>query len=86
MQCHQEGEEWLVGREETSTYVTLPPVGVEIIDLFQSHKTVGEVKAEIASRYGEEPDMESFLEALVDCGFVEKIGKHKNDTSSTWAA
>jgi hypothetical protein len=34
---------------------------------------VGEVKAEIGAKYGQEPEMESFLEAMLESGFIERI-------------
>ena len=39
-----ENGNFLIGRPETSTFIVLPKIGIEIIDLLQNGMTVGEVK------------------------------------------
>jgi len=68
-----ENGNFLIGRPETSTFIVLPKIGIEIIDLLQNGMTVGEVKQEIAARYGEEPKLESFLQGLLKRNLIERI-------------
>ncbi|GAA5185837.1 hypothetical protein GCM10023322_30800 [Rugosimonospora acidiphila] len=68
-----------VGRPETGVFVSLPEQGIEIIRDLQLGLTLGEVSANFARRYGEAPDLDDFLTALRDCGFVRQVGQERFD-------
>lgn len=63
-----------VGRPETGVFVSLPEQGIELIRDLQLGLTLAEVSARFAQRYGEAPDLDDFLGALTDCGFVRQVG------------
>lgn len=65
--------EYVVGREEIDRYVLLPEVGVKAVRALQDGISVGEVKARLAREYGEEVEMEPFLEELAAEGFIRSI-------------
>lgn len=72
------GDEIVVGRPETRTFVALPPDGVEILDLLAGGRTVGEVGRIYHQRHGEEPDLESFLGSLEQQGFLVLHGRESS--------
>lgn len=59
-----------VGRPETGVFVSLPEQGIELIRGFLAGGTRAEVSQRFAERYGEPPDLDDFLAALADCGFI----------------
>ncbi len=63
-----------VGRPETGVFVSLPEQGIELIRDLQLGLTLAEVSARFAQRYGQAPDLDDFLAALSDCGFVRQPG------------
>jgi len=63
-----------VGRPDTGVFVSLPEPGIAIIRYLQEGLTRSEVSARFAEQYGEPPDLDDFLTALGDCGFVRQIG------------
>ncbi|MDT5025576.1 MAG: hypothetical protein QOE61_2002 [Micromonosporaceae bacterium] len=74
-----------VGRPETGVFVSLPEQGVEIIRDLQRGLTLAEVSANFAERYGEPPDLDDFLTALTDCGFVRQVGDERVDATPVGA-
>lgn len=64
------GEETVIGRSETNTFLALPHEAVEILDDLASGKSVGEARALYMQRHGEDPDLEDFLQLLAQRGFV----------------
>lgn len=66
----EEGNDILIGRVETGTYLALPADAVEILDHLAAGRTVGEARELYRRKYGEIPDMEDLLEFLAAKGFV----------------
>lgn len=66
----QEGEQIIIGRRETNTFLALAPDAVKVLDLLAEGRTLGEVQEFYHERYGERPDLEEFLEELKARGFV----------------
>jgi hypothetical protein len=69
-------EEREVGRPDTGTFVSLPPEGVDLVTWLQAGLAVGEVKTRFAARYGQPPDLDDFVAALIECGFVRGVDGH----------
>lgn len=69
----QEGEEYLVGRPETNSFLYLPPEGVALIELLEQGLTAGEAAAAFQERYGERVDVAEFLEGLAEAGFIAAL-------------
>ena len=65
-----EGDDVLVGDPETGTFVSLPPVGGVVIRALQRGATVEEAGRDAAALAGMPVDMEAFVAALHDLGFV----------------
>jgi hypothetical protein len=65
-----EGDDVLVGDPETGTFVSLPPVGGVVIRALQRGATVEEAGRDAAALAGMPVDMEAFVTALHDLGFV----------------
>lgn len=68
-----EGEEIVIGRPDTATFLALPPDAVEILDHLKAGKTVGETQQIYQQKYGELPDLEEFLQELEGEGFVHPV-------------
>lgn len=75
--------EYEVGRAETGTFISLPAEGVYLLNLLQSQIPLGKVKELFASRYGQEPDLDDFLEGMLACGFIQRIDEHLVEEEST---
>ena len=68
----QEGE-WIVGRKEIGSFISLPEVGVEAINLLKGSLTIEETKMKLKEKFGEEVEVEEFVESLIEVGFVQKV-------------
>lgn len=66
----EEGNEILIGRVETGTYLALPADAVEILDHLAAGRTVGEARELYRRKYAEIPDMEDLLQFLAQKGFI----------------
>ncbi|TMR08979.1 PqqD family protein [Nonomuraea turkmeniaca] len=69
----QEGDEWIVGRVETGTFVALPPVGLRFIELVNEGHTITDVKKRLLAEFGKEFDTDGFLGSLRQLGFVDEV-------------
>lgn len=65
-----EGDEVVIGRPETSTFLALPVEAVLLLDELSAGKTVGQVQEEHRAATGETPDLEDLLSYLDDRGFL----------------
>ncbi len=63
----------VVGRRDIGSYVSLPPVAIEIIDFLDSGKTVGEVKRILEEKYGEEVEVEDFIKDMISNEMVKSV-------------
>ncbi len=68
----QEGE-WIVGRKEIGSFISLPEVGVEAVNLLMTKLTIEEAKSKLKEKFGEEVELEEFVESLIEVGFVQKV-------------
>ena len=69
----QEGQEFIIGRADTSTFLVLPADAVEILDYLATGITIGEAQSLYQIKYNEIPDIQDLLSILEDAGFVEPI-------------
>jgi putative peptide zinc metalloprotease protein len=65
-----EGDEFLVGDPESSVYVLLPAVGVRLLELLRTRRTLGEVSAEAERELGRDVDVVDFAQSLLELGFA----------------
>lgn len=65
-----DGEELVIGRPDTGTFLALPREAIEILDNLAAGNTVGEAQDLYQHQYGEQPDLEDLLETLADKGLV----------------
>ncbi|MFD2444153.1 PqqD family protein [Bacillus sp. CGMCC 1.16607] len=61
----EDDDEVVIGRVDTGEYILLPKIGIEIIDLLDEGKSIGEVKHIIEERYCEEVDVLDFAKDLI---------------------
>ncbi|ETK32815.1 PqqD family protein [Microbispora sp. ATCC PTA-5024] len=62
--------EFLVGTPETGTFFVMPEVGVRVLELLRSGKTLDEVTVQAAELAGTAVDVEDFVASLTDLGLV----------------
>jgi hypothetical protein len=72
----------LVGRQDIASYVSLPAEALELIDLLDSGMTVGEVKRFLEEKYGEEAEIEEFIEDMVANEMVKSVGDYQCETKT----
>src|SRR4051794_31494707 len=65
-----EGDEFIVGHAERSTYVVLPAIGVQVLTLLREGRTLDEVAQEAGRAAGEDIDVAAFTESLLELGFA----------------
>jgi len=70
---NQEDNEFLIGREEIDTYITIPIIGVEAIQLIQKGLTIGYVKEHLDKKFNEDINIVNFIKELIKYDFVKKI-------------
>jgi putative peptide zinc metalloprotease protein len=68
----QEGE-WIVGRKEVGSFISLPEVGVKAINLLMNGLTIEEAKKKLEEEFGEEVELKEFVESLIEVGFVKNV-------------
>lgn len=71
-----EDGEYIVGRIETGEFVALPEVGKKVIDLFRKNYSLQEASDYLSQKYEMDFDLDSFVESLIDLGFVKSIDGH----------
>lgn len=71
-----------VGRQDIGSYVSLPAEAIEVIDLLNSGNTVGEVKKLLEEKFGEEVEIEEFIEDMVTNEMVKSIDGFEIATTS----
>ena len=69
----EEGEDYIVGRQDTGVYISLPEPGVEAIRLLQEGKSLKETEALLSEKYGEEITLGGLMEDLIEMGFVKSV-------------
>jgi hypothetical protein len=67
-----EGDEFLVGDPDASVYVVLPTVGVRILELLRSRRTLADVSAEAQRDVGHDVDVIDFAQSLIELGFASR--------------
>ncbi len=72
----------LVGRKDIGSYVSLPKEAIEVIDLLDSGKTVGEVKKITEEKYGEDIGVEDFVRDMVTNEMVKTVDGYEIATTS----
>jgi putative peptide zinc metalloprotease protein len=72
----------LVGRRDIGSYVSLPVEAIEVIDLLDSGKPVGEVKKILEVKYGEEAEIEDFIEDMISNEMVHFVNDYEVPTTS----
>ncbi|MBU6996231.1 MAG: hypothetical protein HXS41_00510 [Theionarchaea archaeon] len=72
----------LVGRRDIGSYVSLPVEAYDVIDLLDSGKTVGEVKTILEAKYGEEAEIEDFIEDMISNEMVHYVDDYEIPTTS----
>lgn len=72
----------LVGRRDIGFYVSLPLEGIELIDLLDSGKTIGEVKKILKEKYEEEIEIKGFIKDMITNEMVKRIDDFEVATTS----
>ncbi|KYK30731.1 MAG: hypothetical protein AYK19_17955 [Theionarchaea archaeon DG-70-1] len=72
----------LVGRRDIGSYVSLPAEAIEVINLLDSGKTVGDVKKVLEEKYGEEVEIEDFVQDMIDNEMVQFVDDFEIETTS----
>lgn len=72
----------LVGRKDIGSYVSLPKEAIEVIDLLDSGKTVGEVKKVTEEKYGEDIGVEEFIRDMIANEMVKTVDGYEVATTS----
>ncbi len=68
---HPDG--FLVGDPAGGDFVTMPEVGMVIIDALSAGRSVAEAAERARDRIGEEVDIDDFVDTLIELGFVSEI-------------
>jgi hypothetical protein len=70
----QEGPEYVVGCRDISVYLSVPPVGVDVIRMLDAGSTIDEVTEKYAEAPADErPDVRDFVATLADVGLVAAL-------------
>lgn len=64
---------YIVGRVETGEFISLPEVGIQVIDILQNKHSLEESTSLLMNSFGINVDIKTFIEELVKLGFVETI-------------
>jgi putative peptide zinc metalloprotease protein len=67
---HREGDTVTIGDPDRQVFLSIPEEGVDILNWLAEGQTIGETSLAYEQKYGDTPDIEDFLDALADEGFV----------------
>ncbi|MEU6145991.1 hypothetical protein ABZ848_37320 [Streptomyces sp. NPDC047081] len=70
----RDGDEWIVGRMATRTFVALPAAGARAVELLGEGLSVARTAEVLWDETGEELDIPDFVRDLAALGFVARIG------------
>ncbi|MGI5457695.1 hypothetical protein ACQEWB_31890 [Streptomyces sp. CA-249302] len=70
----RDGDEWIVGRMATRTFVALPAAGARAVELLGEGLSVARTAEALRDETGEELDIADFVRDLAALGFVARIG------------
>jgi putative peptide zinc metalloprotease protein len=86
----REGQYITIGDVDRGAFVTIPAEGLDLLNALSAGKTVGQVVRLYEQVHGETPDVEDFLTALAEHGFVsapdQEHAKARDDQTVTPAA
>src|SRR5713101_3120176 len=69
LDIRRDGNDFLIGRRESRTYVAVPEIAVEIVSMLNEKWTIGEVKRRFQADYDDANDaIDAFLVALLNNG------------------
>src|SRR5262249_5082933 len=68
-----EGDEFLVGDPDSGVYVVLPEVGVRVLELLRSRRSLAEVAGEAEREVGRDVDVADFARSLLELGFASRV-------------
>ncbi len=69
----QEEGDYIVGRTETSTFVSLPQIGGTLVMLLQRNLSLGNIQRQLEQEYGAGVELNAFINDLLELGFVRAI-------------
>jgi hypothetical protein len=69
----QEDGDFIVGRIETGTFISLPEVGVRALEILREGETLHEAEAQLATEDGSTVDLQAFAVELLNLGFVAAV-------------
>jgi putative peptide zinc metalloprotease protein len=78
-----DGDEIIVGRADTATFLALPVEAVEILDDLASGKSVGQVQEFYRARYGEVESFEEFIASMEGRGFLRFLPAGSTNLSAS---
>lgn len=73
LRIRRDGAEWIVGRAETGRFISIPPSGMRVIELLREGASPAEAERRIRGESGERVDVQDFVTAMVEMGFVAEI-------------
>jgi hypothetical protein len=80
----REGQSVTIGDLTRQVYLTIPAEGLDILSALAAGKTVGETVRLYEQTHGQTPDVENFLAALVDEGFVAPWTDEAPEAEVAW--
>jgi hypothetical protein len=72
----------MVGRKDIGSYVSVPVEALEVIDLLNTEKTVGEVKHFTEKKYGEDIGVTEFIQEMIAAEMVYRVDEVTIPTTS----
>ncbi|MEO3814222.1 hypothetical protein ABGB17_34930 [Sphaerisporangium sp. B11E5] len=69
-QSRRDGDTAVIGDDRRGVYLSIPVEGLDILDSLAQGRTVGETVRRYEDKHQESPDIEPFLDALAEEGFV----------------
>ncbi|GAB2806993.1 hypothetical protein GCM10027176_10020 [Actinoallomurus bryophytorum] len=76
LRSRQDGQEWIIGRAETGTFIAIPQIGMQVIEGIQHGRPLDDIRQDIESRSEQSVDVVAFVNQLVDLGFVAAVDDH----------
>ena len=72
LRIRRDGEEWIVGRIETGTFIAIPEIGVQILEGMDARRSLEEIGRDLDTGV----DVAGFVVQLIDLGLVAEVDGH----------
>ena len=82
----KEEEGYIIGNQDTGVFLAVPEEAIQLMSWFKDGHNIGEVKILFQEKYNENPDLQDFLEMMVDQGLIRVVEPNEDPEGAPFEA